>query len=201
MAMKWTRSYTIGLSTLACGKCGGAGLLRGLKGTVDPCPCVLRKVFKIVWKRYTFGRLEQRERGAPILNCSGLGKRAHRQPGGFSFDLECFLADFVLVAKRALSADEFRFFSAAYLSGADWKRAHESVGMNRAHFIDVCNRVEATLGRAFSETRPFALFPLDAYFSRPAPGSRTPVFPATRPARPIPLVPPLAQRQPLKRAA
>jgi hypothetical protein len=141
------------------------------------------------------------ERGAPIVNCGGLGRRAQRQPGAFSFTLECYLADFVLVSKRALSADEFDFFRAAYLSGVDWKRAHEAVGMNRTHFIHACNRVEAMLGRVFSETRPFALFPLDAYFSRPAPGTLTVAFPPFRPARYQPLVPPLAQRQPLKRAA
>jgi len=107
----------------------------------------------------------------------------------------------VLVSKRVLSDDEFRFFSAAYLSGVDWKRAHEAVGMNRANFIHACNRVEAALGRAFGETQPFALFPRDAYFSRPAPGTQTPALPGFKPARYKPLVPPLAQRQPLKRAA
>jgi len=201
MPMEWTRSETIGLASLRCPQCGGIGLVRALKGTVDPCPCVLRKVFRICWNRYRFGRVEQMERGAPIVNIAGLGRRAQRQPGAFSFTLECYLADFVLVAKRALSGDEFDFFSAAYLSGADWKRAHEAVGMNRTHFIHACNRVEATLGRAFSETQPFALFPLDAYFSRPAPGTRTPALPSKVPARYQPLVPPLAQRQPLKRAA
>jgi len=201
MPKEWTRSETIGLASLRCPQCGGIGLLRGLKGTLDACPCVLRKVFRICWNRYRFGRLEQVERGAPIVNIAGLGRRARRQPGAFSFALECYLADFVLVAKRALSADGFGFFSAAYLSGADWKRAHEAARMNRTHFTHVCNRVEATLGRAFSETQPFALFPLDAYFSRPAPGSRTAAFPGKVPARYQPLVPPLAQRQPLKRAA
>ena len=107
----------------------------------------------------------------------------------------------MLVTKRALTGDKFRFFSAAYLSGVDWKRAHEAVGLNRPHFTQVCNRLEATLGRAFGETQPFALFPLDAYFSRPVPGTRTPALPGKVPPRYQPLVPPLAQRQPLKRAA
>ena len=201
MPMEWTRSHTIGLSSLACGQCGGLGLVRALKGTVNPCPCVSRKIFRTCWNRYRFGRLEQMERGAPILNCGGLGRRAQRQPGAFSFTLECYLADFVLVSKRVLSDDEFRFFSAAYLSGVDWKRVHEAVGMTRANFIHASNRVEATLGRAFGETQPFALFPLDAYFSRPAPGTRTPACAAPRPAKSQPVRPPIAQRQPLKRAA
>jgi len=199
--MEWTRSETIGLASLRCPQCGGIGLLRGPKGTLDACPCVFRKVFRICWNRYKFGRHEQMERGAPIVNVARLGRRAQQQPGAFTFTLECYLADFVLVAKRALSADEFEFFSTAYLSGVDWTRVHEAVGMNRTHFIHVCNRVGATLGRAFSETQPFALFPLDAYFSRPAPGTRTTALSGKVPARYQPLVPPLVQRQPLKRAA
>ena len=202
MAKEWTRSETIGLASLRCPQCGGIGLVRALKGTVAPCPCVLRKVFRICHSRFKFGRYEQMERGGhPIVNVAGLGKRAQRQPGGFTFALENYLSDFVLVAKRVLAIEDFRLFKRAYLSGVEWNRAHEAVGMNRTHFIHVCNRVEAALGRAYSETQPFALFPLDAYFSRPAPGTRTIAFPATRPARPKPLVPPLAQRQPLKRAA
>lgn len=197
--MKWTRSDTLALASLSC-QCGGVGLLRGLKGTVNPCPCVSRKIFRTCWNRYKFGRMEQMERGAPILNCGGLGRRAQRQPGAFSFTLECYLADFVLVAKRVLSGDEFRFFSAAYLSGVDWKLAHGAVNMTRAQFMYVCKQMEPRLGRAFLECEPFSLLP-DQYFTRPAPGTRTPAFPGKVAPRYQPLVPPLAQRQPLKRAA
>jgi len=86
MAMEWTRSTTIGLASLSC-QCGGLGLVGGRKGTVNPCPCGLRKIFRTCWNRYKFGRLEQMERGAPIVNIAGIGRRARRQPGAFSFTL------------------------------------------------------------------------------------------------------------------
>lgn len=199
--MDWNRSKTIGLASLRCPQCDGLGLVAGLKGTVNPCPCVLRKVFRICWNRFKFGRLEQMERGAPILNISGLGRRAHRQPGGFSFSLECYLADIAIVSRRALSADDFVFFEKAYLSGVDWKRAHEAVKMTRPQFMYVCKRLEPQLGKAFLDCEPFSLLP-DQYFTRPAPGTRTPAFAAPLPTRTrIPLRPPLAPRQSLKRAA
>jgi hypothetical protein len=197
--MKWTKSDTLALASLNC-QCAGLGLVRGPRGENSPCLCVFRKVFRICWNRYRFGRLEQMERGAPIVNIAGLGRRARRQPGAFSFTLECYLADFTLVAKRVLSADEFRFFSAAYLSGVDPKLAHGAVNMTRAQFMYVCKGMEPRLGRAFLECEPFSLLP-DQYFTRPAPGTLTPALPGFKPARYRPLVPPLAAPAKLRKAA
>ena len=191
--MAWTRSATLGLASLSCAQCDGMGLVRGTLGKDAPCPCVLRKIFRVCWNRYRFGQLEQIERGAPIVRMGGLGKRAQRQPGGFSFALESYLADFVLIAKRTLSDDEFQFFTIAYLSGMDWKRVHGSLNIPRTNFLRTCYSLESRLGRAFRETAPFPIFPLDEYFSRPAPGKRTVAFPGTRPARYQPIRPPLAK--------
>lgn len=199
--MIWTRSETLGLASLRCPQCGGLGLVRGTLGKDTPCPCVLRKIFRVCWNRYRFGQLEQLERGAPIARMTGLGKRAQRQPGGFSFALESYLADFAIIAKRTLSDDELRFFTIAYLSGMDWKQAHGPLNMPRSQFVHACYRLEAKLGRAFRETAPFPIFPLDEYFSRPAPGKRTLAFPGTRPARYQPLRAPLAKLPWVKLAA
>jgi len=182
MAMEWTKSETLALASLRCPQCCGLGLVRGPLGVNAPCQCVLQKIFRVVWNRYKFARLDQR--GTPIHNVSGLSKGARRQPGKYAYLLEEFIADFELIAARTLTEDEFRMF----------KRLDSLSTYTR-------NKLEAKLGRAFRETEPFALFPLDAYFSRPAPGTRTPALPGKVPARYQPLVPPLAQRQPLKRAA
>jgi hypothetical protein len=136
----------------------------GTQGLNAPCPCVLRKIFRVCWNRYRFGQLEQAERGAPVVNISGLGKRVQRQPGGFTFALECYLADFILTVRRTLSADELAFFETAYLSGVDWARAHGPLNMDRSRFIHACYRLEATLGKALRETQPFRLISIGRIF-------------------------------------
>jgi hypothetical protein len=75
-----------------------------------------------------------------------------------------FQADFILIAKRVLGEDEYRLFRERYVRGSEWQACCRVLGMDRGKFHHACYRVEAKLGRAFLETEPFGLYPIEQYF-------------------------------------
>jgi hypothetical protein len=83
----------------------------------------------------------------------------------FGRKTEEYIADFHLMCKRSLSRTEWKLFRYAYLLGADWSLIHRQFGLPRTNFIHTCYRIEAKLGKAFRETKPYGLYPLDEYFS------------------------------------
>ena len=101
---------------------------------------------------------------------------------------EEYIADFTLMAKRHLDGLEHRVFRYHFLLGADWKLCCRKLKMDRGNFFHAVYRVMHKLGRAFRETEPYGLHPLDEYFSttigKARPSVVSPV-PANR------LVPPL----------
>ena len=82
--------------------------------------------------------------------------------------LEEFAADFFLVSKRALNEDEFRIFRYHFLLAADWRLCCRKLKMDRGTFFHAVYRIEQKLGRIFRELKPYALYPLDEYFSPPS---------------------------------
>ncbi|MBV8551494.1 MAG: hypothetical protein JOY54_09355 [Acidobacteriaceae bacterium] len=78
---------------------------------------------------------------------------------------EEFIADFCLVAKRTLSDREHRVFKFHFLLGADWKLCCRRLNIDRGTFFHEVYRIEQKLGRTFRELEPYALFPVDEYFS------------------------------------
>lgn len=78
---------------------------------------------------------------------------------------EEYLADFCLVSRRTLSELEYRIFKYHFLLGADWKLCCQKLKIDRGEFFHHVYRIEQKLGRAFRELEPYALFPLDEYFS------------------------------------
>lgn len=80
---------------------------------------------------------------------------------------EEFMADFCLIAKRTLNDLESRVFRYHFLLGADWRLCTRQLKIDRGTFFHVVYRIEEKLGRAFAETEPYALFPLDDYFGGP----------------------------------
>jgi hypothetical protein len=77
---------------------------------------------------------------------------------------EEFMADFTLIARRELSDSDYRIFRIYHLLGADWRLASERLNMDRGNFWHAVYRIEQKLGRAYCETQPYPLFPLDEYF-------------------------------------
>lgn len=62
---------------------------------------------------------------------------------------------------------ETRVFRYSFLLGTDWKRCDRQMKIDRGLFFHTVYRVEETLGRAFVETEPYALYPLDEYCGPP----------------------------------
>jgi len=129
-------------------------------------------------------------RGAPPRQAAGL------YPGRKD---EEFVADFCLVARRALSDSEHKLFRYHFLLGADWKLCTRKLGIDRGTFFHRVYRIEQKLGRVFRELEPYGLFPLDEYFHGP---SRLGVAPHTPPRRTGPsILPERLQFPGVKRAA
>ena len=75
------------------------------------------------------------------------------------------MGEFCLVSRRVLEEHEHRIFRFSFLLAADWKLCCRQLHMQRGSFFHALYRVEEKLGRAYAELRPYALFPLDEYFS------------------------------------
>jgi len=74
------------------------------------------------------------------------------------------MADFILVSRRELSAEEYQLFKFHFLLGADWKLCTRRLNMDRGTFFHAVYRIQQRLGRAFRELQPYSLYPLDEYF-------------------------------------
>ncbi|MCE5310771.1 MAG: hypothetical protein LLG20_24285 [Acidobacteriales bacterium] len=77
---------------------------------------------------------------------------------------EEYVADFCLVGRRHLSAEEYRVFKYHFLLGADWKLCCRQLKMERGNFFHMVYRIETQLGHVFRELEPYSLYPLDEYF-------------------------------------
>ncbi len=75
-----------------------------------------------------------------------------------------FMADFILVARRSLTEDEYRVFRYRFLLGADWKLCCPRLKIDRGTYFNYVYRIMAKLGRVFAELEPYPLFPLSDYF-------------------------------------
>ncbi len=98
------------------------------------------------------------------------------------------MADFCLISRRELDEVEHRLFRYYFMLGADWKLCARQLKMDRGALFHAIYRVEQTLGRAFAETEPYGLYPLDEYFGG---------MPGEEPVQAVKL-PPLRTRKPLR---
>lgn len=190
--MEWNRSETIALASLKCAQCTGLGLRNGRAGTLVPCGCVLRQIFRACYDR--FKSCVKTEKSITSVRLEHIGGGGRNRGIIYGRKTEEYIADFILMTKRTLTADEWRLFNWHYLLGADWKLCCQRMGVERGNFFHACYRIEHKLGRAFRETEPFGLFPLDEYFGNKVVGSTTP-------ACYVPQDKPLPVRPPVKKAA
>src|SRR5262245_13512047 len=162
--MKWSRSETVALAMHGCAHCLGTGLRMTRRGTLSPCNCVLRSIFRICYHRFVKCVTQERH-----LSRISLEPHSGRQrPGTWGRKDEEYIADFCLVARRALTDFEHRLFRYHFLLGADWKLCSRGLGIDRGNFFHAVYRIEQKLGRVFRELQPYALFPLDEYFHGPS---------------------------------
>jgi len=158
--MEWTRSQTLALALHSCAQCRGSGLRLGMTAGVSPCNCVLRAIFRICYDRFI--RCVRQERYLSKVTLEP--HRGRQRPSTWGRKDEEYIADFSLVARKVLDADEHRLFRFHFLLGADWKLCSRRLGIDRGNFYHAVYRVEQKLGRTFRELEPYALFPLDEYF-------------------------------------
>jgi hypothetical protein len=105
------------------------------------------------------------------------------------------MADFCLISRRTLDEVEYRLFRYYFLLGADWRLCSRQLKLDRGTLFHSVYRIEKKLGRAFAETEPYALYPLDEYF-----GGVTRDRPI-QPLEPLPIRPRNRLRVPVTRAA
>jgi hypothetical protein len=121
---------------------------------------VLRQVFRVCYARF----------------CLCLDKEKHlsqvtltRIPGstrGISFGRkdEEFVADFLALSRRHLDTEEMPVFKAHMLLGADWKLCCRQLNLDRGGFFHLVYRIMHKLGKAFCETKPYGLYPIEDYY-------------------------------------
>jgi len=159
--MEWTRTETLALANQQCAYCYGLGLLLGRKGRMSPCNCVLRSIFRACYAR--FRRCVLKEKHLSRVTLHMLTGNHNKRTWGRKD--EEYIADFTLMAKRHLDEAEYQIFKFHFLLGADWKLCCRRLKMDRGIFFHAVYRIQQKLGRAFRETKPYGLFPLDEYFN------------------------------------
>lgn len=172
----------LALASPVCGFCGGSGEMPW-----DYCACVYRRAFRECLIRYW-----AIEAGFASWTCSRDGASTWGYRGAE------YAADFVIAARRALDAEGMRLFVLYFIQHADWRACAKKLRMDRGQLFHALYRMEALLGRAFLETRPYSIYPR-AYFSGrcfadgqfpqrssdgTSPSTRAPFDPLCRPTEP-----------------
>ena len=159
--MQWDRSTTLGLAKVSCTFCHGYGLRFARKGREVPCSCVFRGIFRACYHRFCECIANGCHTSTVTLEfCRGAEGRRH-----YSRKREEYIADFSLVSRRTLDDFEQRIFRFHFLLGADSKLCCRQLRLDRGTFFHTVYKIEQKLGRTFAELEPYALFPLDEYFS------------------------------------
>jgi hypothetical protein len=154
------RSDHIALASETCSYCEGKGARVVYRDKIVPCNCAFRAIFRACLARWR----DCAETGTSFGTvswefCSGPnGRRV------YSRKQEEYMADFCLVSHRVLDAADYRIFQLYFLLALDWKLIAWKLHMDRGNFFHAVYRIERTLGKTFSELRPYALYPLDEYF-------------------------------------
>jgi hypothetical protein len=130
------------------------------KGVERPCHCVFRAIFKACYHRFRECAASSPLKTVSLEYCGGPGGRRV-----YSRKREEFMADFTLLAQRALTEDEHRIFRYYYLLSAGYKLCCRQMKIDNGEFFHYIYRIQRKLGRAFAETEPYALYPVSEYFA------------------------------------
>jgi len=160
--MEWTRSETIAMASASCVFCRGLGIRYTEKlGKARPCPCVFRAIFRACLDRYRACQSAS-ERIKPISYEYKGGPRSARVYGRRN---EEFMADFEAISRRTLDAEDFELLKLFHFKGLDYNGCAARLNRSRGVIFHSIYDIQQKLGRAFRETEPYSLFPLDEYFS------------------------------------
>ena len=181
----------IALAKTGCETCNGLGRQDG--GAV--CHCVHHRVFNTVMAKFRYCAVTvwpAPRRFDHFINSSARPNSGHRMMN------QDFVADVHLAAKRTLTAEDFKLFRYRYCLGADARLCARQLGMTPESCVQRLQAIEARLGQAFRNMRPYALYPLDQYFHARIPGGVRPCArglrsgssrPEVHYARPLPRAP------------
>lgn len=160
----WERADTLVLADSHCRQCHGLGIVWKKQRTA-PCRCVYREVFRLCYQRYLVCEFSYK----PLtrLDYSWVQGRARVKIYGRKPAEYC--ADFCLIARRELSGLDWRVFQLRFLEQLDWQSCARILKIERGMFFQRAYAVKEVLGRVFRELKPYALFPLDEYFSSAEP--------------------------------
>jgi hypothetical protein len=143
----WTREDTLGIAAPDCIRCHGLGLEDGRLESTQPCPCVLRAIFRTCCAKFRELAIQ------PRLRAIGWARRD-----------EEYMADFVRIAKRTLDEEPHRVFRTHFLLGASENLCIERLALDRGAFFHAVHQIEQRVGRALREAQPHSLYPIDEYF-------------------------------------
>jgi hypothetical protein len=153
--LTWDRSHTLALAHHNCVICCGLGL----RGSA-PCLCVTREIFRLCFRRFRELRLSTAISRATLDR----NARTNHSPG-WGRKNEEYSADFLLLARRTLSSARYEIFRLHFLLAVDIDSCCRRLKMERYDFLHQVYRIQSALGRAAVELEPYALFPVDEYFS------------------------------------
>jgi hypothetical protein len=126
----------------------------------SPCACVLRTIFRAcLFRLYACNSLDHYIARVVYEFTPG-----HDSSRSWTHKTQDYAADFHLIAQRTLTEREMTILRLHYLRRFDWHVCCNFLRMDRGAFFHACYRIEQKLGRAYRETRPYALYPCDEYF-------------------------------------
>ena len=150
------------LANVHCCKCIGLGWRQG-RYRPEICNCVWRAIFRACFGRYR-GDREAQQSARTTCALHWLGGSRGRRRWNWSRPAEEYFADFELIARRTLDETHFAVFRLHFVEGLSWRACCHELRMDRGHFFHSVYRVEQQLGKAYSATEPYPLFPTSRYF-------------------------------------
>jgi hypothetical protein len=157
---------------------------------------VFRAIFRACYAR--FRNCASKEKYVSRVSLEANPGRLRRSVWGLKN--EEYIADFCLVSRRTLDEQQYRLFKFHFLLGADWNLCCRRLNLDRGEFFHEVYRIQQKLGRAFRELEPYALYPVEDYFSGTSKEKAQPVTPFPVQTDPSPHAKPVLQF-PVRRAA
>lgn len=151
-----TRGVVLALSMPSCTRCCGRGVYLA-RSELRVCNCAYRGVFDRVMSAF-----HARTWSAQIYQ-----RQSIKQSEWF--------ADVHIIAMRALDGSDLRkaIYRLGCVEDRDWKIASVKVGLSRGNYFHELYRVKETVGRAWLETKPYGVFPIEDYFSMALPDAQS----------------------------
>lgn len=131
----------------------------------EPCRCVLRTIFRMSLRKMRECTFRYESYSSSWSNDGEIKTGTGKRGVYVSRKNENFIADFCLIAKRTLTnATDYRIFKTHFLLGSEWRDCCRVLRIDRGTFFSRVYVIEAKLGRAFRETKPYSIFPHREYF-------------------------------------